>query len=173
MRVVSLYIAPLFLLGVGMLGVVPTIITPTPQATDFSEVRGHLQSYYIYSPLRYPKTIMILNEGHRLWTTELDQGGADAVFKKRGAEIRTYVLPNSTNFSIDGAVKAYGLWINGKQLKSLEEEIASGELVIRVGLPALSIFLIALAVFIHLKSRRKYAANRHAPPNTSLEGTAN
>jgi hypothetical protein len=123
-----------------------------------SEVRGHLASYHIYSSPggRYPKTIVILEEGHRFWTAALDQGGADNVLKKRGVEVRTYVLPHSTKVPIDGAVKSYGLWVNGRQVESPEAEIASETLILRVGLPALAIFLLALAVFIHLKSRGKY-----------------
>ena len=158
MRVISLYLAPLFLLGVGIVFVVPTFTTPSPKATDFSEVRGHLESYHIYrSPGgRYPKTIVILEEGHRFWTDALDQGDAANVLKKRGVEVRTYVLPHSTKVPIDGAVKSYGLWVNGRRVESLEAEIASEEFIFRVVLPALAVFLIALAVFIHLKSRGKY-----------------
>lgn len=159
MRVLSLYIAPLFLIGVSIFFVVLTFSTPVPQATDFSEVRGHLASYHIYSSSggRYPKTIVVLEEGHRFWTAALDQGGADNVLKKRGVEVRTYVLPHSTKVPIDGAVKSYGLWVNGRQVESLEAEIASETLILRVGLPALAIFILALGVFIHLKSRGKYA----------------
>jgi len=142
-----------------MVCVVATIATPTPKATDFSEVRGHLESYHIYrSPGgRYPRPIVILEEGHRFWTGALDEESAASVLKKRGVEVRTYALPHSTKVPIDGAVKSYGLWVNGQQVKSLEEEIASEEFINRFGFPALAIFLIALAVFIHLKSRRKYA----------------
>ena len=158
MRMLSLYIAPLFLLGVSIFFVVLTVIAPVTQATDLSEVRGHLASYHIYSSPggRYPKTIVILEEGHRFWTAALDQGGADRVLKMRGVEVRTYVLPHSTKVPIDGAVKSYGLWVNGRQVESLEAEIASETLILRVGLPALAIFLLALAVYIHLKSRGKY-----------------
>ncbi|HXD29651.1 MAG TPA: hypothetical protein VN643_00950 [Pyrinomonadaceae bacterium] len=159
MRVISLYLAPLFLLGIGIVCVVPAFTTATPKANDFSEVRGHLGSYYIYRfpGGRYPKTIVILEEGHRFWTDALDEGSAAAVLKQRGIEVRTYVLPHSTKIPIDGAVKSYGLWVTGLQVKSLEAEIASEEFVFRVLLPALAIFLMALAVFIHLKSRRTYA----------------
>lgn len=158
MRVISLYIAPLFLLGVGMFFIVLTFSTPIPEAADFSEVRGHLASYHIYSSSggRYPKTIVVLEEGQRFWTTALDQGGADKMLKKRGVEVRTYVLPHSTKVPIDGAVKSYGLWVNGRQVESMEAELGSETLVLRVGLPALAIFLIALAVYIHLKCRVMY-----------------
>jgi len=159
MRVLSLYIAPLFLLCLSIFFVVLTFTTPIPQVDDFSEVRGHLASYHIYSSSggRYPKTIVVLEEGHRFWTAALDQGGADNVLKKRGAEVRTYILPNSTKVPIDGAVKSYGLWVNGRQVESLEAEIASERLILRVGIPALAIFLLVLAVYIHLKSRGNYA----------------
>jgi hypothetical protein len=158
MRVISLYIAPLFLLGISIFIAVLAFATPSPKATDFSEVRGHLESYHIYRDPRgrYPKTIVILEEGHRFWTDALDQGGAANVLKKRGVEVRTYVLLQSTKVPIDGAVKSYGLWVNGQQVESLDAEIASEEFIFRVFLPALAIFLIALAVYIHLKNRGKY-----------------
>ena len=159
MRVLSLYIGPLFLLSLSIFFIVLAFNAPIPQATDFSEVRGHLASYHIFSSSggRYPKTIVVLEEGHRFWTAALDQGSAAKVLKKRGAEVRTYVLTHSTKVPIDGAVKAYGLWVNGRQVESLEAEIASDKLMLRVGLPALAIFLLALAVYIHLKSRGNYA----------------
>ena len=159
MRVLSLYMAPLFLLSVSTFFVVLTFTAPVPRATDLSEVRGHLASYHIYSSSggRYPKTIVVLEEGHRFWTAALDRGGAGKVLTKRGAEVKTYVLPHSTKVPIDGAVKSYGLWVNGRQVESLESELAGETLVLRLGLPALAIFLLALAVYIHLKSRGKYA----------------
>lgn len=157
MRVLSLYLAPLFLIAVGIFVVVLTFNAPVPQAADFAEVRGHLASYHIYSSSggRYPKTIVVLEEGLRFWTSALDEGGAGNLLKKRGSEVRTYVLPDSTKVPIDGAVKSYGLWVNGRQVESLEAELASETLVLRVGLPALALLLFALAVYIHLKSRGK------------------
>ena len=158
MRVLSLYIAPLFLIAVGIFFVALAFNEPVPQAADFSEVRGHLASFHIYSSSggRYPKTIVVLEEGHRFWTAALDQDGAARVLRKRGVEVRTYVLPQSTKVPIDGAVKSYGLWVNGRQVESLESELAGETLVLRLGLPALAIFLFALAVFIHVKNRGEY-----------------
>lgn len=159
MRLISLYIAPLFLIGVGIFFVVLAFAAPVPQAADFAEVRGRLASYHIYSSSggRYPKTIVVLEEGQRFWTAALDEGGAGKVLNRRGTEVRTYVLPDSTKVPIDGAVKSYGLWVNGRQVESLEEEIAGETLILHVGLPALATLLLALAVFIHLKNRGKYA----------------
>ena len=159
MRILSLYVAPLFLACVSAFFVVLAFNEPAPQAADFSEVRGRLASYHIYSSSggRYPKTIVVLEEGQRFWTDALDGGGAEKVLKKRGVEVRTYVLPHSTKVPIDGAVKSYGLWVNGRQVESLEAEVASETLILRFGFPALAIFLLALAVFIHLKSRGNYA----------------
>src|SRR4051812_34627137 len=127
MRVLSLYLAPLLMLGVSIFLVVLIFTTPIPQAADFAEVRGHLASYSIYrdSRGRYPRTIIVLEEGQRFWTPALDEPGADDVLKKRGVEVRTYLLPNSTTVPIDRAVKSYGLWVNGRQLESLESEVAS------------------------------------------------
>ena len=158
MRVLSLYIAPLFLVAVSIFFVALAFNAPVPQAADFSEVRGRLASYHIYSSSggRYPKTIVLLEEGHRFWTAALDEGGAAKVLGKRGVEVRTYVLPHTTKVPIDGAVKAYGLWVNGRQVESLESEIASETLIFRLGLPALAIFLLALAVYIHMKCRGQY-----------------
>ena len=158
MRALSLYIAPLFLLGISIFFGVLAFNAPAPQPADFSEVRGHLASYHIYSSSggRYPKTIVVLEEGHRFWTDALDKSGADKVLNKRGVEVKTYVLPNSTKVPIDGAVKSYGLWVKGRQVESLEAEIASETLILRVGLPALALFLLALAVYIHLKCRAMY-----------------
>ena len=86
MRVISLYIAPLFLIGVSILFAGLAFNTPGPKAADFSEVRGHLQSYHIYSSSggRYPKTIVVLEEGQRFWTDALDESGAAKVLRKRG-----------------------------------------------------------------------------------------
>lgn len=158
MKLLSLYIAPLFMLGVSIFILVLTFTTPVPQANDFSEVQGHLASYHIYSASggRYPKTIVVLEEGHRFWTAALDQSSAGNVLTKRGMEVRTYVLPDSTKVPIDGAVKSYGLWVNGRQVESLEAEVASETLILRVGSPALALLMIVLAVYTHLKCRGMY-----------------
>lgn len=155
---ISLYIAPLFLLCISIFIAVLVFATPSPKATDFSEIRGHLESYHIYrdSHGRYPKTIVILEEGHRFWTAALDQDGAADVLKKRGVEVRTYVLIQSTKVPIDDAAKSYGLWVNGQQIESLDADIAWEEFIFRVFLPALAIFITALAVYIFIKNRGKY-----------------
>jgi hypothetical protein len=159
MRVISLYVAPLFLLGVGIFLAVLVFTSPSLKAADFAEVRGHLQSYHIYSSPggHYPKTIVLLDEGQRFWTDALDQRGAADVLRKRGVEVKTYVLPHSTKVPIDGAVKSYGLWVNGRQVESLDAKIAGEEFIDRLFFPAVAILLIGLAAYTHLKCRGMYA----------------
>ncbi|CAN5317479.1 hypothetical protein BH10ACI3_BH10ACI3_11880 [soil metagenome] len=72
-------------------------------------------------------------------------------------EVRTYVLPNSTSVPIDNAVKSYGLWVNGQQIASMDDEIANEALIYRFGFPAVGIFMLTLAIYVYLKCRKRYA----------------
>ena len=160
-KALDVYVAPLFMLGVGIVFIVLAFTTSLPKTTDLSEVRGHLDSYYFRQWGRGQddyNTVVILEEGYRFWTNALDKGNAGNVLKERGAEVRFYVEPHSTNVPIDGAVKSYGLWVNGQQIESLDATFGRERFYVRFVFPAVGIFSIAVAVFIHRRSKAKYAS---------------
>ena len=156
----AVYVAPLFLLCLGIVFIVLTFTTSIPKATDLSEVRGHLESYYFNQWGRGHddyNTVLILEEGSRFWTDALNRETAKSVLSERGLEIRLYVESNSTAVLIDGAVKSYGLWVNGQEVESLDVAFGREKFIVRFCFPALGVFSMAVAYFIHRRNKAKYA----------------
>ena len=146
----------MFMIGVSIVFIALIFTYPVPKATDLSEVRGHLDSYYIHGQTN-SKTIVVLKEGLKFWTTVLDKSSASHVLKERGVEVRTYIDPDSTAVPIDGGVKSFGLWVNGRPVESLEAALSRESLFVRVGFPAVAIFCLAVAVFIYRVSKAKFS----------------
>jgi len=85
----DVYVAPLFLLCMGIVFIVLSFTTSIPKAIDLSEVRGHLESYYFNQRGRGHddyNTILILEEGSRFWTDALNKDSAKSILKERGSE---------------------------------------------------------------------------------------
>jgi hypothetical protein len=158
-ELLDVYVAPLFLLCLGIIFIVLTFTASIPKPADLSEVRGHLESYYFNQWGRGHgdyNTILILEEGSRFWTDVLNKDTAKSILNERGSEIRLYVESNSTNVPIDGAVKSYGLWVNGQEIESLDAAFGREKFIVRFCFPALGIFSIAVAYFIHRRNKAKY-----------------
>lgn len=134
-----------------------------PEPNSLLEVRGHLDSYDFHQTGRGKgdyTTIIALQEGRRLWTRAIAKGNAEALLRERGSEIRYYVDPKSTNVPMDGdAVKAYGLWINGRQQQSVNESISDDKVAAHIYLPAVGISCIVVAGFFYRRNKAKYLRN--------------
>jgi hypothetical protein len=160
LKVFDVYIAPLFLVGLGGVLIVFGFTISLPKAAELSEVRGHLESYYHKQTGRGRSdytTIVILEEGGRFWTDAIDKDTAAEMFSRRGVELRFYIEPNSRNDPIDGAAKSYGLWVNGQEVKFLNATLEHEKFIVRFGFPALGIFIAAISAFIYRKRKAKYA----------------
>ena len=101
-------------------------------ASEIIEVTNRLDHCYIFkhasrNGIRYTP-IIVLMDGSRYWTTAVDKDAACEVLKQQGANIRLYSNPNSTMPRLDGAIKSYGLWVNGQQISSLDSDLHSERL---------------------------------------------
>jgi len=160
-NVFDVYVAPLFLLGVGLILIVLAFTISFPKANNLSEVRGHLSSYYFNQTGRGRDdyaTIISLQEGSRFWTHAITKETVEAILKEKGVEVRFYVDPYSTAVPMDGdAVKAYGLWINGREIQSPDESISRDKVIVRFCFPAVGIFSTVIAILVYRRNKKKYA----------------
>lgn len=150
------YLGPLFMLGIGLGCVIIAFTTSFPKASSLVEVRGHLGSYFFYQTGRGKgdyTTIVSLKEGPRFWTDVIKKGNADGLLRDRIVEVSYYVDPHSTNVPMDGdAIKAYGLWINGNRLQSVEDAISDDQVATHFYLPAVGILLIVVGILIYRRN---------------------
>ena len=155
----ELYVLPLILLVCGIALITQAFTTSFPEPNSLSEVSGHLSSYSFYQTGRGKgdyKTIISLQEGTRCWTNAIYKNDAEFIFKRRGQEVRYYVDPHSTKRMDRDVVKAYGLWIDGKEIQSVEETIKHDKANARFWSPAIGIFSIGVGVFIYRRMKAKY-----------------
>lgn len=161
MEVLDVYLGPLLLVFIALYFFVLAVITKIPTASDLTEVRGHLESYYFWQTGRGKgdyTTIISLEEDHRFWTDALDKETAPALLKEQGREIRTYMDFNSTDAPINsGSIKSYGLWVDGKQVISLDEALSKEKSTVRFWRPVLGMFFLAVAIYVHRYQKAMHA----------------
>jgi hypothetical protein len=99
-------------------------INRIPKVSELSEVNGILDHYYIFkthmrkgSGYNYTP-IIVLKNGSHYWTSAVNKDSASKIFDNNDMAVRVYINLLSTAKPIDGAVKSYGLWVNGHQLCS-------------------------------------------------------
>ena len=159
----DVYVAPLLLLGLGIAMIVLTFMLPIPKAADLSSVSGLLESYYHQQTGRGRDdytTIVVLEDGTRFWTNAVTKDTAARVFAERGVEVRMYYEPRSNDVPLAGAIKSYGLWVNGQQIESLESSLAREKSIVHFWFPAVAIFSITVAILIYRRNKRKHGSFR-------------
>ena len=139
------------LLGFGVLLVYFSCTTTIPKTGDLYQIRGQLDSYYIKETKerwgsRFHATILILENRSRFWTKEVNKSNCNNILRP-GAMVRFYIDPHSTARPIDGAVKTYGLWVNGVQIKSADSALSRDKFIVRFVFLGLGIFNISLGSF--------------------------
>jgi len=164
LKILDVYIGPLLMLGLGLFCFIITFTASFPEANSLTEVRGHLSSYYFSQTGRGKgdyTTIVSLGEGSRFWTNVTNKDNAATILKDRGLEVRYYVDPHSTNVPMDGdAIKAYGLWINGNRIQSVEDAISDDKVATHFYLPAVGVFSTVVAIVLFRRNRSKYLSPR-------------
>lgn len=160
LEVLDVYVGPGLLLCAGIVFAVVTFTATLPKAADLSEVRGRLDSYYFNQWGRGHDdyhTVLILEDGSRFRADALNKETATTLLKERGVEVRFYVEPHATDLSKDGAVKSYGLWVDGQEVESLDQALGHEKFIVRFCFPALGIFATAAALLICRRNRARYA----------------
>lgn len=158
-RILELYVLPFWLaamsFGITYFGLSSRLWT----AGELLEFRGRLSSYYFQQSGRSPDsyhTDLVLENNRRFWTYAVDKKNAAQVFTAAHPEIRLFVPPEPFVAS-DGALYAYGLWVDGRMIRSVEDDLTSEYYSKRFGFPALGLLLGALAVILYLHPRRRSA----------------
>lgn len=92
----------------------------------------------------------------RFWTPEEKDSKArfDRLVPK-GSFVRAYINPSEGATPIDGdAVKTYGLWVNGRQIITVQGALRRDWFYTRVAMPAIGLIGIAALVWEYRKRRR-------------------
>lgn len=163
-RLMDIVIEPVFfsILGIGciLIGYMTTI----PTTNELSQRHGYLKSYffkeecYRYSKCDYTP-IITLQDGSRFWTDAFsgDKNTAELSLNKTGLYLTFYIDPHSGAKPIDNAIKGYGLWIDGKQIQSAEEQIGDDSFAVKLCFPLFGIFFCIMAVYLIYRNKNKYA----------------
>jgi hypothetical protein len=71
--------------------------------------------------------IVVLVDGSKYWIPSLNKDSTSLALLKPGVEIGVYANSHTTFRTIDGAIKSYGLWIDGHELLPLNRDLKNGE----------------------------------------------
>ena len=133
-------------LGLFLLGV--AVFQQLPGESELQEVRGTLSSYAFHGSRKGGFDVVLTIEGapHRYWTDALSRDAA--VQTLRGApQVSLYSERNPTYGPIDGdAYKSYGLWIDGRPVRSLEAALKRDAFFLHIAFPILGVACLGLAL---------------------------
>jgi hypothetical protein len=140
--------------GVGIALIVTSFVWSVPQPSDVVEVRGHLRSFDVKHCSNLPwfpgesktwySTVFTTEEGGLFYNEALNEEVARSALQVPSAALRFYIASTPRHISAEGAQPAYGLWVNGAEIQSLDAALGSERLWVRFGFPVLGIVLIAL-----------------------------
>jgi hypothetical protein len=94
-----------------------------PTAADLVEVAGRLRTYRFHDGGhgRYDVLLSIEGTTKRYWTDALSRGEADALFNRPGpVNVRLFAEVQTRYGLTAGAQKSWGLWVDGREIKSLQ-----------------------------------------------------
>lgn len=126
---VEIFIWPSLLTLAGLLLIVGGPLLPIPQAEEMIEVRGRLASLYFDTyrrskPSRYI-IYMVLEDSTYIRNSLITWDNANFIFNKPGMDVRTYVDPDDLEDAEEEGMRGYGLWVDGRELESLEAALRS------------------------------------------------
>jgi hypothetical protein len=146
--------------GAGLWLIFSALTMHRPGPDEVKEITGTLVSYVAYDgknrhgPSR--KVILTLAQEPyvRFWTDAISKKEAPGILMT-GSRIRLFVQRVRTATPVEGnALKAYGLWVDGRELQSLKDGLEEERWFQWLGMPLLGLFLILLGAGI-FKSRKK------------------
>lgn len=133
--------------------------------THSKEINKKLDHYYLYENHKsrgrtYYSTIMVFLDGSKFYTDLVSADSAEVIFKEPASNIVFYANPASTVPRKDGAIKCYGLWVNGNQISTPNHdlEIENGALWI---LLAFCLFAGIILIVGGLKQKIKASTERN------------
>jgi hypothetical protein len=140
--------------GLGLLGV--AVFHKVPLASELRKVSGRLLSYSFHTSGRHGFEVLLTIEGapHRYWTDALWRSEA-AKMLSGAAQVSLYSDKEPTYRPIDGdAYKSYGLWIDGRPVRSLESALETETLFLHVVFPLMGVGFLGMAFLVGRGWRR-------------------
>ena len=150
-----------FLLAAGIALIITSCVWSVPARSELHEVTGQLTSYDVrhYSGRFGPSktwyaVVFRTADGGTFYTEALKDQVAHQAFSRRGAALRFFVTSPARHVNADGAQPAYGLWVDGTEIQSLEATVGHERAMVRLGFPAIGCVLILLGAYQVWRSAR-------------------
>jgi hypothetical protein len=155
---VEIFIWPSLLTLAGLLLIVGGPFLPVPQAGEMIEVRGRLASLYFDTHRRSKPSqyviYMVLEDSTYIRNALITWDNANFIFNKPGMDVRTYVEPDDLEDAEEEGMRGYGLWVEGRELESLEDALYSKGAMNRYLLPIFGIGLIIGGFFAYWNAKK-------------------
>jgi hypothetical protein len=127
---------------------------PLPSEADLTEVRAPLRSYSYRSGKSGLTVVLTLQDGSKVWTNALTRWQADELLSAP-VEIQTWIWPQADYVPIDGAVKSFGLSINGREIRTNQLALSRDFIIVRVLFPFLGLMVALAGVAVYRSSQGK------------------
>jgi hypothetical protein len=141
----------------GVALIITSFVWFTPKPAELVEVREHLASFHAKHYSNRPwwpgesktwySTVFKTEEGGIYYTDALNEEVVREALQSSGAALRFYIASRPHHTLAEGAQPSYGLWVDGREIQSIESALASEHGMVRVGFPLLGLGLIALGFF--------------------------
>jgi hypothetical protein len=135
-----------------------------PRLGDLVQVEGPLISYSLYKRSdRHTSDVIALMTlgGHqgRYWNDSLKNGLIKRLDGRTGSTIRTTYAPNNRIVPTDGdGVKTWGLWIDGVEIRSPDDDLEGDQILAYGVLPVLGLGIASVGFFGMKRLRRQREA---------------
>ncbi|HEX6173051.1 MAG TPA: hypothetical protein VF089_03485 [Candidatus Binatia bacterium] len=154
------HIKPVLLVIAGIAAIGYGVGTQLSSSEEFSEIRGILVRYEIAeseSRRSEPHSvILVLRDGRRFWTNAVNKYEAGQLFGMLPARVRVFIERKAPPKLKTGAVKSYGLTVNGQDILTLDAALRREMIIARYGLPVLGVLAITGGVLLYvIKKQRK------------------
>jgi len=92
-------------------------------ASHLTYIKDKVDHYYIHRHNKNSTTIVVLKNGSKYWIPSINQNSSNLALLENGAAIELYANTEQAFAPIDGAVKSYGLLINGREISTPSEDV--------------------------------------------------
>ena len=149
---------------------VTSFVWSIPQRGDLHEVQGHLSSFYVKHYSNRPwwpgesktwySTVFKTEEGGIYYNGALTESLVRQTLRP-GASLRFYITARPRHTLAEGAQPAYGLFVDGTEVQSLDSALGHERGMVRFGFPVLGLLLMALGYFGFWRRTRVAMERRH------------
>ncbi len=151
-------IVPIILCCFAAILLYATFFTKIPKEEDLEIVSGKLKHFYHKQVGRFASnyvTIIEIYNDRKIWTRAINKEEAANLLTSQRIDIKAFIIEQSNAKPIEGADKAYGLWINNSEIVSASGAINSDRIFLRYIFPMLTVFIVAVAYCIRLYNLKK------------------